>query len=143
MTHLKCDIGEYAIVINQKVQALIVQLKEDSHHPLHWMLPGGRLEEGDSAGKGIVRELKEETNLDITVISPCHVARWGSEDPVKYTVFFLCTCIKPEKIMLNHENRDFKWISFDEIHSVKWLNEHFPMALQNAKQLIECHVINS
>lgn len=143
MPHLKCNVGEYAVVINTQKQILLVQLPADSHHPLHWMLPGGRLEEHDSAGNGVIRELKEEANLDIKVIAPCHVARWGSEEPIKYTVFFLCTCSRPEQLRLNNEHSEFKWLSLDTIDSVQWLNQHFPEAIRKAMKLVDLHILDS
>lgn len=35
-----------------------------------WICPGGRLEWGESIEEGIKREVKEETNLDISLIHP-------------------------------------------------------------------------
>lgn len=136
MTHLKCNIGEYAVIINQDKKALIVQLPPDSHHPGHWMLPGGRLEETDDASGGLIREIKEETKMEIEIITPCHVARWGSEDPMKYTVFFLCRP-KSEEIELNYENQAFKWIDLKDLDKYLWLNKYFPEAIKKAQKLIE------
>ena len=35
-----------------------------------WICPGGRLEWGESIEEGIKREVKEETNLDISLVHP-------------------------------------------------------------------------
>ncbi|MBI2995904.1 MAG: NUDIX hydrolase [Candidatus Melainabacteria bacterium] len=51
------------IVVNEKEEILLVQHKKASRY--YWVLPGGRIEYGESFQDCAVRELKEETNLDI------------------------------------------------------------------------------
>lgn len=51
------------IIINDKEEILLVQHKKGSRY--YWVLPGGRIEYGEDFAACAVRELKEETNLDI------------------------------------------------------------------------------
>ena len=51
------------IIINEKEEILLVQHKKSNR--LYWVLPGGRIEYGEDFATCAVRELKEETNLDI------------------------------------------------------------------------------
>lgn len=51
------------ILINDKEEILLVQHKKGSRY--YWVLPGGRIEYGEDFAACAVRELKEETNLDI------------------------------------------------------------------------------
>ena len=51
------------IIINEKEEILLVQHKKANR--LYWVLPGGRIEYGENFADCAVRELKEETNLDI------------------------------------------------------------------------------
>lgn len=51
------------IIINEKEEILLVQHKKASR--LYWVLPGGRIEYGENFADCAIRELKEETNLDI------------------------------------------------------------------------------
>ncbi len=51
------------IIINDKKEILLVQHKKANR--LYWVLPGGRIEYGEDFATCGVRELKEETNLDI------------------------------------------------------------------------------
>ncbi len=37
-----------------------------------WICPGGKLEPGETIEQGIRREVREETNLDIDLVSPLH-----------------------------------------------------------------------
>lgn len=62
--------------IRTRAQALIIEegkILLAKHHDLtidevYWCLPGGGVEAGESPEQAVVRELKEETNLDIRVI---------------------------------------------------------------------------
>ena len=50
------------IIVNEKKEILLVQHKKANR--FYWVLPGGRIEYGESFEQCAVRELKEETNLD-------------------------------------------------------------------------------
>lgn len=51
------------IIVNEKEEILLVQHRKASRY--YWVLPGGRIEYGEDFATCAVRELKEETNLDI------------------------------------------------------------------------------
>ena len=51
------------IVINDERQILLVRHRKGSRH--YWVLPGGRLEYGETFDECAVRELKEETGLEV------------------------------------------------------------------------------
>ena len=51
------------IIVNEKKEILLVQHKKANRY--YWVLPGGRIEYGEDFATCGVRELKEETNLDI------------------------------------------------------------------------------
>ena len=51
------------IIINDRKEILLVQHKKANR--FYWVLPGGRIEYGEDFATCGIRELKEETNLDI------------------------------------------------------------------------------
>ena len=51
------------IIVNEKKEILLVQHKKANRY--YWVLPGGRIEYGEDFATCAVRELKEETNLDV------------------------------------------------------------------------------
>jgi len=53
------------IVITEDERILLVRHRKGSR--LYWVLPGGRLEYGESINECAARELREETGLDIEV----------------------------------------------------------------------------
>lgn len=136
MPHLKCTVGEYGVIVNGEGKFLILRLPlNDEFRTEMWMLPGGRLESDDQPEKGLRREVAEETGLEIEIVMPVHTARWGSEDPMKYTVFYLCRVVDASMESISHEHAESRWISFDEIGDIPWLNTHNRTAAKKASAL--------
>lgn len=51
------------IVLNDKEEILLVQHRKVNRY--YWVLPGGRIEYGEDFATCAIREMKEETNLDV------------------------------------------------------------------------------
>ena len=137
MGELKCNIGEYGIIINKKGEFLILKLPINKEFTKEmWMFPGGRLEEEEQPEMGLKREVLEETGLKIKIIAPIHTARWGIENPAKYSVFYLCKLIGGEKAKISFEHVDSTWVNFKDIEKVPWHNINSKIAARKAKKYL-------
>lgn len=63
-----------------------VVLIERSNPPSGWALPGGFVDYGESLEKAVVREAKEETNLELTDLKQFHTYSNPDRDPRFHTV---------------------------------------------------------
>ncbi|MBB4686065.1 NUDIX hydrolase [Amycolatopsis jiangsuensis] len=63
MAHLERCVG--GIVVDDLGRLLLIQRGHDPGKGL-WSLPGGRVEKGETDAEAVVRELREETGLDVT-----------------------------------------------------------------------------
>ena len=62
----------------------------------YWALPGGRMEQGETIEQTIVREVKEETGLDVTIVRKVgEYVEKGVKDDVDYEYYPTCFVVKP------------------------------------------------
>ena len=93
--------------------------------PEYWDIPGGMVEIGESPQEAVIRETKEEVNLDITVGEILHED--SNYDAGKNTVFtrlvYLCEVLDPDlsNILLQEdEHSEFRLINnLDEMKDEK------------------------
>ena len=65
MTKYDFNIRVTGILIEDEKILLLKQKVSDKRN---WSLPGGKLEQGETIEQGIIREMKEETGLDVEII---------------------------------------------------------------------------
>lgn len=62
----------------------------------YWALPGGRMDPGETIEQTIVREVKEETGLDVTIIRKIgEYIEKGIKDDVEYEYYPTCFVVAP------------------------------------------------
>lgn len=54
-------------IIHRDGQILVGQRRPSDRHPLKWEFPGGKVEHGESPQQALVRELREELQIDAIV----------------------------------------------------------------------------
>ena len=77
-----------------------------------WNLPGGGLEKGEAPWQGTIREVKEETGLDVEIAKLVGVYSKPDKDEIIFS--FECRIVGGE-ITLNDEAKEIKWFPFSEI----------------------------
>jgi 8-oxo-dGTP diphosphatase len=100
--------------------------KEDQYLILHrspdkdvganlWEFVTGRLEEEEDPSLGVLREVKEEVDLDVEVIMPIHTSFFyrGSKDYPMVFIVYWCRYLQGE-VKISWEHTEYKWISLEE-----------------------------
>lgn len=59
-------LSAYAVLTSDD-RILLTRISARGHHVGHWTLPGGGIDHGESPRTAVVREVREETGLDIDV----------------------------------------------------------------------------
>ena len=77
------------------------------------------MEEGETPEQALVREIKEELSTDISVDKFLYTVDWDYQKFHLTMHCFMCSLLT-EALHLN-EHEAARWLSKDEIHSVKWL----------------------
>lgn len=93
-----------------------------------WVIPGGGVNFGESTEKAALRELKEETNLDVNIIKFLgHKEIIAPENNYHSIVFFYLAEPKHMNIEPREDISDVKFFDIDEIknlnivRSVEWV----------------------
>ena len=99
------------IVINEKNQVLLIH-----HNAGHWDFPKGHVEKGETEVQTAIREVKEETNIDVEVNDKYRytVEYSPKEDVIKEVVYFLAKNISDDKEAQLEEVSEVQWFNFDE-----------------------------
>lgn len=80
--------------------------------------PGGHIEDDEAIRDSVIREVKEETGLDIQSPVLCGVKQWQNEDGTRYIVLFYKTNKFSGTIQSSDEGEVF-WIKRSELHNYK------------------------
>lgn len=129
-------------VIKVKQRYLLTKRQEiDKEDPSDfvgkWQLPGGGINFGESPEKALIREIKEETGLDIKIKSVVpYIINSFRTNWHGIGIVLCCKLIKKgQKVKLNHEASNFGWFSYKEAMKLDILPGG-KEALYAAKELI-------
>ena len=101
-----------AVIFDEIVdKILIIQQAEG-----HWGFPKGHVEEGETEVETAIREIKEETNLDVEINEKFRYVEHYSpkEDVEKDVVFFVAKKIGGEIVAQEEEVQNIVWVSYAE-----------------------------
>lgn len=101
---------------NGEKMVLLIQRSKDDHWPLHFEFPRGKCDKpvGQSPDKCAIREIKEETGLDVKIEKFLekfmYLAEGGKRRTICYN--FLCSMKDPnQKVKLSKEHQNYIWIT--------------------------------
>ena len=84
-----------------------------------WEFPGGKIESGETKKQALVREIKEELNIEINVDKFALDIEYQYPNFYLFMSCFMCS-IKEGSIELLEHN-DGKWITKEDLNTLNWL----------------------
>jgi 8-oxo-dGTP pyrophosphatase MutT (NUDIX family) len=114
-THIVAVAG---VVENEQGQILLVKTQHGG-----WVCPGGQVEVGENLIDALIREVKEESGIDVRVsnllgvFSNTGIHKWydGITDvPTKVMFDFMCTSVGGE-LCTSEETSDCRWVEKDKV----------------------------
>jgi len=97
----------------------------------YWALPGGRVDSGETVEQTVVREVKEETDLDVAIVRKIgEYHEQGVQDGLNYDYYPACFLVKTLSNKIEKQEseiEDIKLFSIDQVPA--------PLAFEHAQMI--------
>ena len=110
-----------ALIFNGAGEVLMIRTHKWSNL---WGIPGGKIKWGEPSEAALRREIKEETSLNVTdiefvLVQDCIHSREFYRDAHFVLLNYTCRCAGKPRVKLNHEAREFRWVTLAEAGKMK------------------------
>lgn len=108
-----------AIIVDKQNNLIFCCKRGYGEYKGFWEFPGGKVEKGETSEEAVIREIKEELDVDINIESFLTNVNYEYSDFILNMDCFLCT-IKNGDIKLL-EAMDSRWLDKKDLFSIDWL----------------------
>ena len=106
-------------IIMDREQVLATQRSHFMPHPYKWEFPGGKLKTGETPEGCIIREIREELGVEISVIQLLPSVKHLYSDHAIKLIPFVCTIREGEISLVEH--RRYRWVHRSQLDQIDWL----------------------
>lgn len=132
----KAEITNMVMVEDKTTNKFLVQQRIKSWKGISF--PGGHVEPGESFVDSAIREIKEETGLDIKNLKSCGVIHWShSKRKNRYIVFLYKTSDFSGTLLEETEEGKVFWASIEEIQNMELsrnFEKYIPMFFNDSSE---------
>ena len=121
---MKSRIEVAAAILLYKQLLLITQRLPDSHLPGFWEFPGGKRKSIEAFEECLIRELREELNIEVVVGKLFHAIEYEYPEKIVFLKFFCCRYRSGNIQTLGGQR--FRWVNRKQLG-----NYQFPPANQS------------
>ncbi len=114
-----------AIILNDRKEVFVAQRSSTMHLPLKWEFPGGKVEDGESLRDCLIREIKEEFDMTIGIISQLPANKHEYTDKTIKLIPFLCSWIAGD--ISPKEHAGYKWLEPKNLLDLDWAEADIPI----------------
>jgi 8-oxo-dGTP diphosphatase len=107
-----------AIIVNSIGKVLVTQRSINMPLPLKWEFPGGKIEAGETAEECLIREIREELNIEIQITGSLPPNDHQYPDKLIRLIPFICRQKDGEIILKEHAS--YKWLDAKDLLDLDW-----------------------
>ena len=111
---MNVELVTCVMIQNPETDEVLIQNRKRKY--LGWSFPGGHVERGESFYDCAVREVKEETGLDVKNLKYCGVVHWVNRDnDERYLCFMYKTDEFYGELIAETDEGEQFWLGVDEL----------------------------
>ena len=114
-----------AIIVNSIGKVLVTQRSALMPLPLKWEFPGGKIEDNETAEECLIREIKEELNIEIEITGSLSPNDHQYPDKLIRLIPFICRHKDVEIVLKEHA--DYKWLDVKDLLDLDWAEADVPI----------------
>lgn len=119
----KVELTNMVMILDKTANRVLVQ--ERVKEPCGITFPGGHVEKGESFIGAAIREVKEETGLEVKNLKACGVVHWcNKSSDERYLAFLYKTSDYKGKLTESTKEGSVFWVDIDSLNKLE-LSENF------------------
>jgi 8-oxo-dGTP diphosphatase len=120
-------LGVGAVIWNARDEVLLIR-RMNPPRQTEWSLPGGRVEFGETLRAALVREVREETGLDVEILALIDVAELMADAPAgadgeHYVLVDFCARVLAGDAAAASDAAEARWFSVAEMEALPLWSE--------------------
>lgn len=114
-----------AIIVNEQGHVLVAQRSEKMSMPLKMEFPGGKVEKGESPENCLIREIEEELNVKVCILSQQHSHVHHYPDFSIRLIPFICRLLSGNLELKEHHA--VEWVIPEKLMNCDWAAADIPV----------------
>jgi 8-oxo-dGTP diphosphatase len=115
-TELETHVVVKGVIVFKEKFLIVKRSHEDEIAPGTWEFPGGKIEFEEEIEPALIREVMEETGLEITVDRILYATSFFTKPTRKvFLLTYLCGILSNE-VQISEEHSDYMWVKEEEVN---------------------------
>ncbi|HVY53082.1 MAG TPA: 8-oxo-dGTP diphosphatase MutT [Gammaproteobacteria bacterium] len=107
------------VVPNSNNEILVTQRPTQKSYSGYWEFPGGKKEQDETPYQTLVRELKEELDIDVQAAEPWQQLEYNYPEKIVFLDIWIVNQFSGQ--LKGMEDQAFQWVSLDKLNEIDFL----------------------